>query len=359
MSIRLASGRGESLLECEARRSAGRLDRRQWERLRGARLFLTGASGFFGPWLLRTLLTADADFGLGLSATLLTRDPERFAAVQPALASHPAIALWPGDVRDFKFPAGGFSHIVHGATTSARETFDGANPLDKFDVTLQGTRRVLDLARVSGLPRLLVLGSGAFYGRLPDGVETFDEDCPIAPDPTDLAVAIGHAKRAGEFLCAHHAAAHGLSYSTARCFSFVGPELPLDIHYAIGNFIRDALADGPIVVRGDGRAVRSYMYVGDLAAWLVALLIDGRPGRAYNVGAERAMSTAALARLVGEILAPGKPVEILGQADGVAARNVYVPSIARARSELALDCWTRLEDAIALTADHLRMSKAG
>ena len=359
MSSRLASGGGASLLEREAERSVDRHDRRVWAGLRGARLFLTGASGFFGPWLLRTLLTADARFGLGMSATLLTRDPGRFAAAEPALASHPAVTLWPGNVRDFPFPGGDFSHIVHGATTSARETFDGADALDKFDVTLQGTRRVLELARASGMPRLLVLGSGAFYGRLPEGADSFEEDCPVAPDPADLAVAIGHAKRAGEFLCAYHAAAHGLSYSTARCFSFVGPGLPLDVHYAIGNFIRDALGDGPITVRGDGRALRSYMHVGDLAAWLVALLVDGRPGRAYNVGSDRAVSTAALARLVGELLAPARPVEILGRVDGVAARNVYVPSIARARSELALDCWTSLEDAIALTAEHLRMSGAG
>ena len=351
------AGDAVSILQRELERSVERLDSARWEKLRGAHIFFTGATGFFGPWVLRSLLHASERHALGLQITLLTRNMEAFTRQDRGLAGHPAIHLVQGDVRDFDFPRTDFTHLIHGAATSARETFDGMDPLSKFDVTLLGARRVLDFAVERRIPRLLMLSSGAYYGALPADADRFSEDCPIAPDPGNLAVAIGHAKRAAEFLSAHYAAAHGLSISTARCFSFVGPLMPLDIHYAIGNFIRDALWQDAVIVEGDGTAVRSYLHVGDLAAWLIALLVDGAPGRAYNVGSDRAITMYELARETRDLLCPGKQIRVLGAPEGVAVRNVYVPDIGRARSELGLDNWTALDDALALTADVARAQR--
>lgn len=80
----------------------------------------------------------------------------------------------------------------------------------------------------------------------------------------------------------------------ARCYSFVGPHLPLE-KYAIGNFIRDGLAGGPIRVRGNGKAIRSYLYETDMAAWLWSLLdADG----IYEVGSPYGFKLQAVARMV-------------------------------------------------------------
>ena len=108
------------------------------------------------------------------------------------------------------------------------------------------------------------------------------------------------------------------------------------MHFAIGNFIRDALWRDEILVQGDGTAVRSYMDQRDLAHWLLALLEHGKPGEAYNVGSDEAISIADLAHLVRDVVSPGKPVRILGKSMGNSERNRYVPDVSKAIDELQL-----------------------
>jgi dTDP-glucose 4,6-dehydratase len=135
----------------------------------------------------------------------------------------------------------------------------------------------------------------------------------------------------------------------ARCFAFVGPDLPLNVHFAIGNFIRDALNADAITVSGDGTPLRTYLDQTDLAHWLFTLLEQGRPGEAYNVGSDEVISIAELAHLVREILAPDKTVHISGDAVPCAARNRYVPDIRKAQQELDLSVTLPLAEAIRRT----------
>jgi len=321
-----------------------------WPLLNGSSIFMTGGTGFFGRWLLESLARAHETLGVDVGVTVLTRNPEAFLSRAPAVARSPAIRFHQGDVRSFPFPEGRFSHVVHGAATAAAATFfRREDALTKFATSFEGTRRALDFAVHCGAERLLMLGSGSVYGGMPGGLFRIPEDHAGAPAPRDTAMAIGHGKRAAEFLCECYAETHGLDYTVARCFTFVGAHLPLDIHYAIGNFIADALWRDAITIKGDGTPFRSYLFTGDLVVWLLTLLLHGGKRRVYNVGSDQAISLADLAHAVRDVVSPGKPVRILGQPQGGPA-NCYVPEIRRAREDFGLDVWTPLEEAIRLTA---------
>ncbi|WP_434632937.1 NAD-dependent epimerase/dehydratase family protein [Chromobacterium sp. CV08] len=327
-----------------------------WEALQGASLFVSGGTGWFGRWLLEAVAHANAALGADITVLALSRDPAAFARRAPHLAANPAIRFHAGDVRDFAFPRQRFTHFIHAATTSAHETFNGEDPLSKFDTLVAGTRRVLDFAAESGAGHFLFTSSGAAYGPSPQGLPLREDDA-LAPDTMDAASALGQAKRAAEFLCAAYARRHGWQLSVARCFSFVGPFMPLDIHYAIGNFMLSAMRKEPIIIKGDGSPFRSYLYMGDLVVWLLALLRrEGEP-RLFNVGSDAAVSIAELAHLVRDRIHPEGEVRILGRAEtsvGNPVRNLYVPDIGLAREALGLAPWTSLGDAIQYSVEAFR-----
>src|SRR5262245_3782633 len=325
-----------------------------WKTLRGERLFVTGGTGFFGRWLLESLVRANARFGLGTTAVVLTRNAAAFRRDMPALAADPAIAFHEGDLARFAFPGGEFSHVLHMGTTNSTATFQNEPPLAKFENIVIGTRRTLEFAVQCRARKFLLTSSGAVYGRQPAEVTHLAEDQNCAPEPTQTASAVGHSKRAAEFLAAAYGEQHGFDATIARCFSFVGRHLPLDIHYAIGNFIRDALAGGPIEVRGDGMPRRSYLYAADLVVWLLTILCHGAPGRVYNVGSEADVSIADLAHRVARLAPAPVEVRIARQPDGAAAPDRYVPSTRRAFEELGLSDWTPLDEAIRRTFRDVR-----
>jgi dTDP-glucose 4,6-dehydratase len=218
-----------------------------------------------------------------------------------------------------------------------------------FDTIVDGTRRTLDFARAAGARNYLLVSSGAVYGPQPPELSHIPEDFTGGPPLGAAGSGYGEGKRAAEVLAAIEAERSGLSVRVARCFAFVGPHLPLDIHFAIGNFIRDAMAGGPIRIRGDGTAVRSYLYMADLAVWLWTLALGSATG-AYNVGSEAAVSILDTARAVAAECAPSAEILVMVQPQLGARPHRYVPSTERSRSELGLFQHTAMSEAIARTA---------
>ncbi len=320
-----------------------------WEELRGQRLFLTGGTGFMGVWLLESLLAADRAAGLGIEATVLTRNPEAFRRAQPHLAGHRAITLLPGDVREFTFPAGEFRYVIHAATeTWARP--DSGGTVDMLGAILGGAERVLRFAATHGAEKFLLTSSGAVYGAQPPGLSHLTEDYAGAPNPLAPGSAYGEGKRAAEALCTAYAEQYGLACKIARCFAFVGPLLPLDRHFAIGNFIRDAMGGEEIRIEGDGTPLRSYMYAADLTRWLWTMLLRAPSPRAFNVGSSQPVSILQLAKTVREVLRSRAEIRVAGEVNPGATLQQYLPSVQKAELELGLKCEIPLEDAIRRTA---------
>lgn len=330
------------------------------------RIFITGGTGFFGKSILDHRLR-HPEFLVDAELTILSRDPAAFIAANPQLANQPGLRFISGDVRTFsttdftdytdyptpqahnpcnpcnpwlKAPPPTFDTIIHAATAAVTTLSDD----EMYSTIVDGTRHVLEFAKVCGAKRILFTSSGAVYGPQTAAV---DETAPTNP-----TTAYGRGKLTAEHMCIES----GIPTCIARCFAFSGPYLNRRIHYAIGNFIQDCLDGKDIVIKGDGTPLRSYLYADDLVEWLFAILDRGEPGRPYNVGSPEGLSIRELAETVRAALGTKNGIKILGNSCNPCnpwskpAPSTYVPVITRAETELGLNVTVPLAEAIRLSA---------
>ena len=291
-----------------------------WPRLAGSNVLLTGASGFVGSWLVETFLWANRQLKLGARLYALTRHPETLRSADTSLL------VLTGDIKSFRFPSAPLHYIIHAA-------------VEHETTNLPGAQHLLEIARTYGDPRILFTSSGAVYGEQPSTLSYVAEDFIGTPLPDNI---YAQGKLELEQLLLNS----GPDVVIARLFAFAGPKLPLDKNFAVGNFVRDALRGGPICIEGDGTPLRSYLYAADLAVWLWTMLIHGAPARTYNVGSDQPVSILELARSVERVCGVTRGVSVAQVPASGEQPKRYIPSIARARSELNLQPLVTLEDGI-------------
>lgn len=313
-------------------------------------IFLTGGTGFFGRALLQRWARQQSTGPNAVEVTVLSRSPAAFCTSYPEFAELPWLHFKSGDIcnSDSLQKNSAFTHVLHAAADSTLGPRMGA--MQRYDQIVNGTRNMLDFAVRCKAQRFLFVSSGAVYGIQPPHLARISEEWHGMPDPMNSAHAYGIAKRTAEHLCALYSETFGLHTVIARCFAFVGPDLPLSAHFAVGNFIRDALWETNITVNGDGTPIRSFLDQRDLAYWLTELLVHGEFAQAYNVGSDQAISISDLAYLVRDALAPGKSVRLLRQPLSDGGRNLYVPNTQKARGYLGLGEGISLRDSVIATA---------
>jgi nucleoside-diphosphate-sugar epimerase len=315
------------------------------EVFRGKRVFVTGGTGFFGVWLLAVLSLVQDRLGGALEIVALSRNPEGFTQKYRQFNFDRRIRFVRGDIRTFRADLRRVTHLVHMATTNASETFGGEDQLAKLDLLYTGTRNVLEQCSTS-LESVLFTSSGVAYGGAQaDRISERDQE-PL--DTLAAGAALGIGKLAAEYLVAYFAQQKGYHFAIARCFAFAGEYLPQDLHYAFGNFIRNAMKCDPIVVRGDGEDRRSYLYIGDAMAWLLRMLAQPKDS-VHNVGSELPISMRELAQKVAQAVHTPVEVSVLGVPDdtGNFKRSSYIPSTHRVRSDYpGLAQWTSIDEII-------------
>ena len=310
-------------------------------------IFITGGTGFFGKALLKHWASGDNPELEKAKLTILSRNPNDFQSAHGSLLSDLNVELIAGDIlKPETLPIHEYSHILHAATDSTRGL--KLTPLERSQQIIDGTRNVLDLATQCGSPRVLLVSSGGVYGNIshfPNGVP---EDYCGMSNPLNPDNAYSVSKRHAEHLCALYKNEYGLDTLIARCFAFVGEDIPRDAHFAIGNFLEDAFKVRDIIIKGDGSPIRTYLDQRDLAKWLTDIMFHGASGKAYNVGSNEKIALSDLAKLISEISGARSAVHILGKPSlgQAAGRNVYVPSIDRAQNELGLAVNFSLSEAV-------------
>lgn len=315
-----------------------------WDDVRNKSIFITGATGFFGKWLLESFLYINKRLSLNARVCALSRSPEAFLDEYPFYKNEASISFIKGDIQTFDFPRGDFQFIIH-AATDADAKLNDENPLLMLDTITTGTKWILDFAKTKSIESFLLTSSGAVYGKQPANLTHIKEDDSFFIDINNPASAYAEGKRIAELYCSIYHKQYNLPVKIARCFAFVGPYLPLDKHFAIGNFILNGLNNEDIIIKGDGSPYRSYLYAADLAIWLWTILLKGKENVPYNVGSDFSLNIKDTAAIVAERFNNRIDLKILGKPSGLPVQR-YAPDCKMAKKDLGLNVNISLSDAI-------------
>lgn len=306
------------------------------------KLLVIGGSGFFGKSILQSYVAGDLrQHGIEAIA-LISRHASILRSTLPRSAET-RVEFFDSDIRNLTTLLDA-DIVIHGAASSNTRRYRD-DPNGERSIIVDGTKRILELARrAERVVRVLYVSSGAVYGPQPAGVTALAESSPFSNEPDQTKRVYMDAKRTAEDLVASASQKEKIVTSIARCFAFVGPALPFDQHFAIGNFIGDALKKRQIVVVSANRVVRSYMFADDLVEWLLAVAKSSSTDcPIFNVGSDVPVCIRDLATLIGELAGVGVSLPKL-EASGTV--NRYVPSTVLARTKLGLTMRFSLRNAI-------------
>lgn len=267
------------------------------QKLRSARILITGATGLVGAFLTDCLLALSDQNALDLRLYALCRNAarakERFGERVNAIAADvsEATALPECD------------YIIHAASNAHPKAFS-ADPVGTMLANILGVRNLLEHLRAQGHGRLLFVSTGEIYGDNPAIRDGFAETDFGKIDSMNPRACYPESKRAAETLCASYLSQYRVDSVVARLCYVYGPTITNENSRADAQFLRNALSKTDIIMKSAGAQVRSYCYVADAARALITILSGGESGSAYNVANRAAVRSIreyaeALAKVAG------------------------------------------------------------
>ena len=272
-----------------------------WERLRNARVLVTGASGILASYVVETLLYLNETRHMGIHILAVQRDLKKAQRRFAHDESH-ALTLLQQDVRAPLSIDGTLDYIIH-AAGQASPKFYGSDPIGTIEGHILGTRNVLVLAREKGVKGMLYFSSCDSYG------EHFTEDAPPCLeenyigriDPLSDRSCYPMGKAAAEALCHAYACGAKLPVKIVRIAHTYAPLMPLDDGRVFADFVGNVLREEDIVLTSDGSAERPFLYIVDAVRAYFRILFLGVPGEAYNVAAEENTSILEFAKTIASL----------------------------------------------------------
>ena len=258
---------------------------------------ILGGTGFIGSWLTRSLLFLNREYDLGIDLTLATRDLKS-AEAKFSYWGRDSLKFLERDLAKFNpIPLEGVTHVIHGATSSTKIT-GSENSERVFNSTVNGVKSIIhSKPSENNAVKIVHLSSGAVYGRTNSEIL---KETEIPLETSSSLTKYAQAKvEAERILC--EATSQGLVIgANPRLFAFFGPGLVMEEHFAIGNFLNDALNKREILLNGHPLTTRSYLYPTDLVSWILRILINP-VNRPIHVGSENSISMMELVKKINKL----------------------------------------------------------
>ena len=271
-----------------------------WEALRGRSLLITGGTGLIGRTLIKALLHANRKMDLKQRILALVRNPEK--AEQLLGKPDEALQFIEGSVENLPAIEESVDYIIHCASPTA-SLFFVEHPVETVQIAVQGTMKLLELAREKKVKSFVYLSSMEVYGAPHEDSLIFESrGCTL--DSMTVRSCYPIAKRLCENLCAGFAKEYAVPAKVIRLAQTFGPGVLRDDRRVFAEFARDALEGKDIILKTAGTSKREYLYTADAVTAILTVLLRGKAGEAYNAGnKETYCSIVEMAQLVAKEVA--------------------------------------------------------
>jgi dTDP-glucose 4,6-dehydratase len=319
------------------------------EVLRNKEILIYGGTGFIGTWLTAALLHADQQFNLKLKSKVITRNQSK--AISKFGIHKSNIQFHQHDLALKELKNNLTADIVFIASTPTNASTGSLNTRDLVQASINVVSQATRIrSRNLGKPLIIHLSSGAVFGKqsmdylFRNELDAVDEDSEEPYCQAKLIIENGLMSAYTQGL---------IDYQTPRLFAFLGPGLPLNSHFAIGNFVSDGIQNRKIVVKGNPMTRRSYLYPTDLIEILFRSLQLKEPV-SLNIGSDTGITIADLADKV-STLTSNLGVDFLNPDS---KPSNYVPSTINLKKHIAKKSYIDLDNSLEKWIEWLYTPKA-
>lgn len=277
-----------------------------------SRILITGGTGFIGKWLVSTLAKANKTYKLNIQISIITRDIAATKKIFPDGLT--GINLVEGDLtQSLEIPPQKFDYIFHGGVSSSSLTGNYSSE-QMHNLIVNGTNQLIEFSKkLNSPPTFIHLSSGA--------AKNFEDTALSTNSMTEMQKAYGFGKIQAEQMIQEATNKGILKGVNLRLFAFAGPYVPLDQHFAVGNFMNDALKGRPILITGNPDTQRSYLYPTDMITWIFRAAYS-RVGKITDIGSYNILTVRQIAKAI-SIIGGGLEVDIK---ENNALKSAYFPN---------------------------------
>lgn len=255
-----------------------------WSRLSGARVVVTGASGFIGAFLCRTLLALNTQARVAqpVHVVAMGRDIGQTRLRFQDEISNPYLSFQAWDLAQLATPDLGHCDYVFHAASQASPRFYDVDPIGTLAPNCVGTLALLQAMAQHGAKGFVYLSSSEVYGTTSLSA-AIREDTSGHVDPATVRACYAESKRMGETICTAWTHQRGLPTYIVRPFHTYGPGLKKGDGRVFADFTYQVAHGNDLHLTSDGQARRAFCYISDAVSGIFHVLLKGQPAHPYNV----------------------------------------------------------------------------
>ena len=253
------------------------------DKLNDKTILITGATGLIGYSVITALLEYDLRHSCNISIIAVVRDIEKAEKMYDGyLGGHLRFIV--SDITNVFSVEGKVDHIIHGASLTSSKEFV-SKPVDTIRTAVNGTMNMLELAREKQAESFVYLSSMEVYGA-PATDDKITEESPTDLNTMSVRTSYPESKRICEAMCCAYNSQYGVSTKVVRLTQTFGPGVSYDDTRVFADFARCVIESRDIVLHTKGETRRNYLYTADAVTAILAVLLSGQGGEAYNAANE-------------------------------------------------------------------------